>query len=119
MHDINPYVSDLKTMAELVSESPEDAPEIRMVFRAEGTPDPRRYNRPTRSTEVGILIIGSGGRNECDGGTTGRDIIVRSKSDGQFQRISELNQFYDPLHYILLFPTGQLGWNINTVSTSN
>jgi hypothetical protein len=32
--------------------------EIRMVFRAEGTPDKRRYNRPTTSNEVGIIMIG-------------------------------------------------------------
>lgn len=60
MRDINPFVSDFTTMAEMVATSPEGAPVIRMVFQAEGTPDPRRYNRPVGSTEVGILIIGSG-----------------------------------------------------------
>lgn len=59
MHDINPIVRDFKTMNQYLIENPDQVADVTMVFRAEGLPDPRRYNSPTTSTEVGILILGS------------------------------------------------------------
>ena len=34
----------------------------------------------------------------------------RSSNEVAFQIINEFNAHYDPLHYVLLFPTGQLSW---------
>ena len=31
--------------------------EIKMVFRAEGVPDRRRYNRPTNESEMVLLLL--------------------------------------------------------------
>ncbi|KAG2209273.1 hypothetical protein INT47_005565 [Mucor saturninus] len=108
MHDIYPIVRDFKTMNQYLIENPNHVADVSMVFRAEGLPDPRRYNSPTTSTEVGILILGSGSRQDGDEIRV-RDIIIRPQSQGQLKRINELNQTFDPMSYALIFPTGQPG----------
>jgi hypothetical protein len=118
MHEINPFVSDFKTMAGLIAENPGQISDISMVFRAEGSPDPRRYNAPTTSTEIGVLIVGGNGDNTNIEEQPQRDLVIRP-STGGFQRINELNQCYGPMCYVLLFPSGQSGWNIYTTSVSN
>ena len=68
--------------------------------------DRRRYNLPTAGTsEIAAILPGSG-----DVLTHFRDIILH-RLDGGLQQISELHPFYPALHYVLLFPTGQLGWH--------
>jgi hypothetical protein len=42
--------------------------------------------------------------------TTTRDVIIKHRG-GSLSRISELNSKYDPLHYVLLHPRGELGWS--------
>ena len=49
---------------------------------------------------------------ENDENTTPRDIIV-NKSEGGIKRINSLNCHYDPLHYVLLFPRAESGFEIN------
>ncbi|KAI8635717.1 hypothetical protein BD408DRAFT_427283, partial [Parasitella parasitica] len=99
-------------MEELASEQEGGIQDVRMIFRAESVPDPRRYNTPT-ADEIGVLIVG--GDDESDSGARNRDIVLRLKSqdnDG-LARINELHQHYDPLQYVLMFPSGDPGWNIN------
>ena len=94
IHFVNPYTRDFKTMADLENEVPGGLAEVSMIFRSEGTPDPRRYNSPTH-----------------------RDVVIRLKNSNSaengLQSINEINQHYDPMHYVLMFPKGQPGWNIN------
>ncbi|CEP19617.1 hypothetical protein [Parasitella parasitica] len=92
--------------------------EVRMVFRAERLPDRRRYNHPSSSSEISVLIVGGEGSSDNQT-TSARDIVVYAKGDGSLTRISELNQHYDPLHYVLLFPEGYPSWNINTRSCTS
>ena len=73
MHDINPFVSQFKTMKELAEEQPEGIQDVRMVFRSQGTPDPRRYNDPTAS-EIGVLIVGATDNPDME--LSNRDIVV-------------------------------------------
>ncbi len=40
---------------------------------------------------------------------TDRDIVLRMQGGG-LCRISQLNPMYSPLHYVLLFPKGDLDW---------
>jgi hypothetical protein len=80
-----------------------------MLFQAEGVPDPRRYNAPTVS-EIGILFSGREGSVEKS-----RNIMVRTRSEGT-SIISEINQHYDPLHYVLMFPEAERGWCIESSS---
>ena len=59
----------------------------------------RTYNLPT-SSEVAALLPGDA--------TGTLDIILRCRDgNGQeLRRISTCHRSYDPLHYVLLFPTG-------------
>jgi hypothetical protein len=45
-----------------------------------------------------------------DQATNARDIIL-FRIGGGIRRINDLHPLYPSLHYILLFPTGQLGWH--------
>lgn len=42
--------------------------------------------------------------------TKTRDVIIKYRN-GNLSRISELDRKYDPLHYVLLHPNGELGWS--------
>ena len=41
-----------------------------------------------------------------------RDIVLHRREGEPLKRISELHPFYAALHYVLLFPQGQMGWNL-------
>ncbi|KIJ61178.1 hypothetical protein HYDPIDRAFT_97011 [Hydnomerulius pinastri MD-312] len=69
--------------------------------------DRRRYNLPTGANEIAAILPGDG-----DQVTGPRDIIVRLRGGG-LRRISELDRNYYPLHYVVLFPTGQPQWHPN------
>ena len=103
MHVVSPFVQAFKQMAQVVRESgiQENA---RLLIRAEGTPDPRRYNAPTAS-EIGVLIL-----DNAQGGN--RDIVLHTRSN-QLQRINENHRYYDAMHYVLMFPQGDVGWTID------
>jgi hypothetical protein len=65
---------------------------------------------PTGS-EIGVLILG-GERDGNDFEPANRDIVIPLKGPGNtLLRINELNQFYDPLQYVLMFPEGDTGWH--------
>ncbi|CEP07869.1 hypothetical protein [Parasitella parasitica] len=53
MHEVKSFVALFKTMEELSAEQPGGINDTRMIFRAEGTADARRYNSPSAS-EIGI-----------------------------------------------------------------
>ncbi|GAN10813.1 hypothetical protein MAM1_0405d10363 [Mucor ambiguus] len=79
-------------MKELNSEQPNGIENIQIIFRAESDTVIRRYNAPT-ADKIGVLIAG-GDKAEDTG----------------HHCINELLQHYDPLDYVLMFPTGELGW---------
>ena len=66
--------------------------------------DQRVYNLPT-ADEISIILPGDG--TERSGM---RDIILHLRVDNRLLQISECYPAYLPLHYILLFPQGELGW---------
>lgn len=54
-------------------------------------------------------IHGQGSRHFIDDNVgTGRDIILQQRGGG-LERISDAHPAYDPLHFRLLFPHGELG----------
>ena len=69
-----------------------------MVIRADGGPDPRRYNVST--------VSGSGHSDAI-----ARDIVLHAHGGG-IKRITETHRTYDFLHYVLLFPLGNDGWHV-------
>ncbi|KAF6158498.1 hypothetical protein GIB67_040012 [Kingdonia uniflora] len=69
--------------------------------------DHRRYNLPS-TDEIEVILPGDGSKI-----SSVRDIIVYIKVEQSLMQISECHPAYLPLHYVLLFPTGQLGWSIH------
>jgi len=68
--------------------------------------DRRRYNLPTSgSTEVAVIIPGNG-----DQQLQPRDIVLFLRGGG-LKLINEMSPIYHSLHFVLLFPTGQLSWH--------
>ncbi|KAK4521030.1 ubiquitin-specific protease doa4 [Mucor velutinosus] len=101
MHKVNPFVDLFKTMEELSVEQPGGIQNIRMIFRSEDSPDPRRYNRP-RVPEIGVLLF-DGDDESSNEQPKNRDVVLRLKGSGDnLTRINETNQFFDPLQYVLI-----------------
>jgi hypothetical protein len=67
--------------------------EIKMIFRAEGVPDRRRYNRPINESETGVIIAGKNA-DEDDAQVSARDIVIKLRDDSM-SRNNKINQFYD------------------------
>ena len=66
--------------------------------------DRRRYNLPT-TNEIAVILPGDGTEISAT-----RDIILHLRGDNEFMRINECHPAYLPLHYVLLLPYGELGW---------
>ena len=47
-----------------------------------------------------------------------RHTIIKGR-DGNLQRISETHRLYDPLHYVLMYPTGEPGWQLDLKQNEN
>lgn len=107
--EANPMTARFKNAFEIL-QSQQNVPQpqvaLRLIMSTEK--DQRRYNLPT-AQEVAVVMPGHG--DDVDGNTY-RDIILHLK-DGPLKRINELNPLYLPLHYVLLFPRGELGWHPN------
>ena len=106
LHCHHPGVQLYKTTFELTRDMPPEHQCI-IALHFDETCDRRRYNLTTASSnKIAASIPGSG-----DEATAGHDIILHRKAGEGLKRISELHPFYPALHYVLLFPTGQLGWH--------
>lgn len=107
MQEVNPFAQFYENLR-----SREDEITENMVVRFQETNiDRRTQNAPTASNEVAVLMT-----NENFSATRGRDVIVKVRGRG-LQRIAETNGLYDPLMYPLLFPHGDLGWNLGLQNT--
>ena len=94
----NPYVQIVRRAATL------DAPDLQLVLRCGATNDRRRYNLP-RASEVAAFV-------PADSNTANaREVRVNLRGGG-LKIISKYNPAYDPLHYVLLFPRGEQGWEL-------
>ncbi|KAG0560756.1 hypothetical protein KC19_9G010700 [Ceratodon purpureus] len=81
-------------------------PNVVAHLHFEGKMDRRRYNLPAGS-EIGVLMPGEEDRPQ---GT--RDIVLQLRGEGHFlEHVNECHPAYLPLHYVLLFPFGELGWH--------
>jgi hypothetical protein len=83
---------------------PEDQCSISLHF--DENCDRRQYNAPNASVkEIAVIILGDGDQVRYS-----QDLILNHR-DGPLQHISNLHPLYPSLQYVLLFPTGQLGWH--------
>ncbi|GAN10664.1 hypothetical protein MAM1_0384c10209 [Mucor ambiguus] len=84
---------------------------IQLIFRAESDTDIRRYNAPN-ADEIDVLIVD--GEDESSIYSCNRDAVLCLRGDEAegtgLHCINKLHQHYGPLHYVLMFPTGELGW---------
>ena len=71
MHEVNPYVSFFRQGIEVMREQGHN--DVRMIIRSEGTPDSRRYNKPT-APEVAVIMPGVGHGEEA----ASRDIVLHA-----------------------------------------
>ena len=112
LHSVNSYVKSFKTAIEVGVEQSD----VKLVLHADKKPPQgnhaQTYNLPT-SSEVAALLPGDA--------TGNLDIILRCREgDGQaLRRISTCHRSYDPLHYVLLFPTGCDEWHLGVQKTDN
>ncbi|XP_026417496.1 uncharacterized protein LOC113312978 [Papaver somniferum] len=76
---------------------------IRVSLQYNKSTDIRRYNLPT-ADEIAVIVP------EITYKETGvRDIILHLRENNGLKQISECHPAYLPLHYVLLFPFGELG----------
>jgi len=101
LHKVNPYVHVFRQAAHILQENP--LQDLKLVIIKSS--NERQYATPTAS-EVAVLMVGDGQEAE----PSNRDIIIY-KQNGDLQRISQIHQSYNPLHYVLLFPHGEPGWH--------
>ncbi|KAI7962283.1 hypothetical protein MJO28_000377, partial [Puccinia striiformis f. sp. tritici] len=100
LHRSNPLIQQFERVASEITPNRS----IRLADNATNV-DQRVYNLPTGDQIAAIWVEGN------DPSTTEtRDVIIKYR-DGNLSRISELDQKYDPLHYVLLHPNGELGWS--------
>ena len=82
--------------------------QCKIALRFDENTDHRRYNLPTATShEIAVIIPGDGDQPDLGGE------IVLHRLGGGLKGISERHPLYPSLHYVLLFPTGQLGWHPN------
>ena len=104
----NPFVNIYKQAAERLREQSRSSTEtVDIQARLTYLPhtNPRRYNIPNVTNEIAIVLPG-------DGTTTDpRNVVVQLKG-GPFRCVFDTQPAYVPLHYVLLFPRGELGWHL-------
>ena len=105
MQHLNPYVHAYRHMYAVTRNC--DAPaELRFHFATGITPDPRRYNAATPSSEVAVVYTGD--KPPCHG----LMVYPYPRESGLYtRRASYLSDHVDPLAYPLLFLDGQHGWH--------
>ena len=116
LKDVNPYAQQYLRMADIIKEKPTE--NIKLVLRATGAAvDHRRYNLPS-GTDVAVILPMT---DSC--ATSGRDVVIYKTtadhpSAKSLMRIKSTHPMYDPLMYVLLFPFGDKGWEINFSSAN-
>jgi hypothetical protein len=112
LRECNPFIQLYKTARERLREQANGPlriilnPQMRLIM--EKGADRRRENLPT-ANEVAVLIP-----NEIE--TTGpRDLVLAVRQPGNnnqmLSTVHVLHAAYAPLHYVLFFPKGDVGWH--------
>ena len=101
LHSINSYVRSFKSALDLGRMG-----EYKLCLIADRNKIPKSSHRRTfnlpQGCEVVALLPGEAGN---------LDIILTTKG-GKLRRINQLHRSYDPLHYVLMFPYGEDGYQL-------
>ena len=102
LEEANEFVRQFQCAAKL------DAPNLCLRIAVTSGSDRKRYNLPTVEQTAVFLPD-----QEMDTACTPRDIVVCIRGDDtKLLHITEFHGAFDPLHFVLLFPRGELGWTI-------
>ena len=104
LRENNPYIKSLKSALDICSTNSD----LRLVLHADAKLKPkdshtRTFNLPIGS-EVAVLLPG-----EHSGDL---DVVLHTKGN-KLQHINSVHRSYDPLHYVLILPFGQDGFQPN------
>lgn len=106
LHQYNPFVSTFRNAHQVLAENAAGHTNIKAHLHYDSKTDRRRYNLPSVSMdEIAIILPGEGGKADYM-----RDIVLYLKDGNELMRISECHPAYLPLHYVMFFPNGELGW---------
>ena len=101
----HPGVQLYKQAFQITRDIPLEQP-CRIALHFDHDTDCRRYNLlTTTSNQMAVILPGDG-----DQPSSSLDIILYFHG-GPLRQINDLHHLYQSLHYVLLFPTGQLGWH--------
>ena len=116
LHEINPFISIYKTALERLQHQENQGEDVRIILNPqlrlvlEAGADRRRYNLPTAEEVAMIVPVGSEWADPSF-----RDIILATRltegAANNFTTINPTHAVYMPLHYVLMFPRGDLGWH--------
>ncbi|KAG5549495.1 hypothetical protein RHGRI_014732 [Rhododendron griersonianum] len=91
---------------EILNQSESVGQNLTAYLHYSSSTDRQRYNLPT-TNEIAIILSGDG--TEKSGM---RDIVLHLRGNNGLMRVNECHPAYLPLHYVLLFPRGELGGNL-------
>ncbi|KAF7150782.1 hypothetical protein RHSIM_Rhsim02G0030300 [Rhododendron simsii] len=100
----NPFPEKFLRAFEILNQSESVGQNLPAYLHYSSSTDRRRYNLPT-ANEIAIILPGDG--TEKSGM---RDIVLHLRGNNGLMRVNECHPAYLPLHYVLLFPRGELGW---------
>ena len=103
LRDCNPYIKDFQMAIELRTAKHE-----MLVIEPNSRPAGEHERRYKVST-VGLLEVSLLKKDAAES----RNIVVhlRQPNNRAMQQIHETHRSFDPLHFVLLFPRGEDGWN--------
>ncbi|XP_044445018.1 uncharacterized protein [Triticum aestivum] len=107
LNEFNPLVQKFREASKIIEDSGDEPIEeisIRIIGPSDG--DGPQFSLPT-SARLAALIVG-----DLTVETSARDIIISSHSEGM-QQIASLKPAFMPLQYPLLFPRGEMGFQID------
>jgi hypothetical protein len=108
LHEIrNPYINVYWTARERLLQAGVNTRVVLtsgLTVAIETGADRRRENVLT-SDEVGLIIL------DAAAAKTTRPIVLAARNSKALYRIDAIYPSYMPLHYVLMFPHGDRGWN--------
>ena len=106
LYRLHPSVQHYKQAYLLTRDMPPDQ-QCQIALRFQANSDRRRYQNPDDSvSEIAVILPGDG-----DTPADCQDIILHRNHGEPLWRIRDDHPLYPSLRYVLLFPTGQLGWH--------
>ena len=117
LHRVNPFIKVLKDAIQFIQDHGYEQ-EAKIVLCDDRKKIPqgaheRTFNCPT-ADELAIIVLG-----DLDQATKRQDVVISYRHTGHFERLNSAHRCYDPLLYVVLFPHGSDGWNMDLKKHGN